>query len=292
MTPEVLGPNLDLLRQEFVLVQAWKKTSNYIRYHNWYADTLELDWTTVNLPVFIAEIVESLQGLDQWKTEPLRLVSAPKSQRWHVSDSGNWEPVKTGVTEARLRPLAHVSLRDQVVATALMLCLADRVESRQGDPRASYENAESRTKVSSYGNRLFCDAINGELHHRWGSSKLYRSFFQDYRSFVRRPTMVAEAIKRKDGRRVFIVESDLSQFYDRVRPTHLLNALQRVQHDADEQAFFNFAEKALDWLWHDRDRADVTAYSQATQLDDFYTSSASPRSGFRRFLCECRTHFV
>ena len=30
MTPEVLKPNLDLLRQEFVLVQAWKKASNYI----------------------------------------------------------------------------------------------------------------------------------------------------------------------------------------------------------------------------------------------------------------------
>ena len=50
MTPDALHPCLDLLRQEFVLVQAWKKTSNYIRYHNWYADTLDLDWTTINLP--------------------------------------------------------------------------------------------------------------------------------------------------------------------------------------------------------------------------------------------------
>lgn len=34
-----------------------------------------------------------------------------------------------------LRPLAHVSLRDQVVTTAIMLCLADLVETLQGDPR-------------------------------------------------------------------------------------------------------------------------------------------------------------
>ena len=54
MTPEVLSPNMDLLRQEYVLIKAWKKTTNYIRYHNWYADTLKLDWTTVNLPEFIA----------------------------------------------------------------------------------------------------------------------------------------------------------------------------------------------------------------------------------------------
>ena len=40
MIPEILEPNLSLMREEFVLIQAWKKTSNYIRSHNWYADTL------------------------------------------------------------------------------------------------------------------------------------------------------------------------------------------------------------------------------------------------------------
>ena len=52
MTPSTLEPSLDLLRQEFVLVQAWKKTASYIRYHNWFSDTLRLDRTAINLPRF------------------------------------------------------------------------------------------------------------------------------------------------------------------------------------------------------------------------------------------------
>ena len=39
MVPEQLGPSLELVREEYVLVQAWKKTASYIRYHNWFSDT-------------------------------------------------------------------------------------------------------------------------------------------------------------------------------------------------------------------------------------------------------------
>ena len=269
MTPEVLSPRLDLLCQEFVLVQAWKKTSNYIRYHNWYVDTLELDWITVNLPEFIHDVAASLENHDQWKSDPLRLVPAPKSQRWHIS-AGSWQPRKeTRISPARLRPLAYVSMRDQVVATALMLCLADQFESKQGDPRSPYDKAESRCKVSSYGNRLFCDQVDGKLRHRWGSSKLYRSYFQDYRSFITRPTVVAQSIERKDGQRIFIIESDLSQFYDRVRPGQLMKVLRQMQSDDDTAPFFDFVERVLDWGWHVRDKWDVTKYAEATKLGDF-----------------------
>ena len=41
---QTLFPNLDDLRAEHVLVQAWKKTATYLRQHSWYADTLELDY--------------------------------------------------------------------------------------------------------------------------------------------------------------------------------------------------------------------------------------------------------
>ena len=134
MVPEQLEPSLELLREEYVLVQAWKKTASYIRYHNWFSDTLALDLAAVNLPAFISEVRERLQSSESWQNEPLRMVPAPKSQRWRVWE-GVWEPVEKGATSARLRPLAHVSLADQVVATALMLCLSDRVETLQGDPR-------------------------------------------------------------------------------------------------------------------------------------------------------------
>ena len=131
MTYEILSPNLDCLRQEYVLVQAWKKTSNYIRYHNWYSDTLALDRATSNLPEFIAELKERLEVPEQWESDPLRLVLAPKSQKWCVSEDQKWEPAERGDDNIQMRPLVHVSLRDQVVATALMLCLANKVETAQ-----------------------------------------------------------------------------------------------------------------------------------------------------------------
>ena len=270
MTPEVLEPSLELLRQEYVLIQAWKKTANYIRYHNWYADTLELDRTTVNLPEFIANISESLKAPEQWESDSLRIVPAPKRQLWRVSPkSGAWEPVEKGTAAAPLRPLAHVSLRDQVVATAVMLCLADRVETEQGDPRSSLQDAEARKQISSYGNRLFCDEINNGLRHRWGSSKLYRSYFEDYRSFISRPVLVAKSIKQQGEQRVFIVESDLSQFYDRVRPDRLARAVASVRRDGDESAFYNFAARVFDWRWHSRDTTDVAVYAEQMGLSDF-----------------------
>lgn len=275
--PHVLKPRLNLMREEFVLVQAWKKTSNYIRYHNWYADTLELDWVTVNLPKFIAEISEALETPDKWKSDPIRLIPAPKKQRWRVLDSGEWKPEKPNTIPIRLRPLAHVSIRDQVVATALMLCLANRIESLQGDPRGAYQSIEYRRKVNSYGNRLFCDKVDGKLHHRWGSSKLYRSYFQDYQSFITRPSMVAKSVgKNRNGGRVFIVESDLSQFYDRVRPKHLLQALHRTQPHDGYPRFFNLAQKVLNWRWHIDDTSDVEAYANAAELENF-TKVALPQ---------------
>ena len=190
MVPEQLEPHLELLREEYVLVQAWKKTASYIRYHNWFSDTLALDRAAVNLPAFIGELRERVQSSESWQNDPLRIVPAPKSQRWRVRE-GVWEPVEKGATSARLRPLAHVSLADQVVATALMLCLADRVETLQGDPRQRVRDQESRRQVVSYGNRLFCDAMGGELRHRWGSAKLYRAYYQDYRTFLSRPEVAA-----------------------------------------------------------------------------------------------------
>jgi hypothetical protein len=138
---EFLKPDVDLLCQEHVLVQAWKKTNRYIRSHNWYADTLELDLATADLRGFIRSLQRDLENLDVWQNNPLRLVPAPKSHEWYIDGLGRWRPKggSKAVTKA-LRPLAHVSLKDQVVAAAIMLCLADRVETRQGDPRGKFRN--------------------------------------------------------------------------------------------------------------------------------------------------------
>ena len=108
MPVNVLTPDFALLSEEYVLVQAWKKTTSYIRHHNWYADTLALDATATNLPRFLAGVAELLTSPEGWKNQPLRLVPAPKSQQWRVREQ--WEPVKGTNVAASLRPLAHASV--------------------------------------------------------------------------------------------------------------------------------------------------------------------------------------
>ena len=267
MVPEQLEPHLDLLREEYVLVQAWKKTASWIRNHNWFSDTLALDRAAVNLPTFIGELRERLQSSESWQNDPLRIVPAPKSQRWRVRKN-KWEPIKKGATSAELRPLAHVSLADQLVATALMLCLADRVETLQGDPQQPVPYQGSQRQVVSYGNRLFCDAIGGQLRHRWGSTKLYRVYYQDYRTFLSRPEGAAESIKATE-KRAYVVHADLSQFYDRVRPDLLSAAIDRIRHDGDDPGFYSLVASVLNWGWHSRDEGDVQIYAEQAELEDF-----------------------
>jgi len=279
--PDQLEPRRELLHEEYVLVQAWKKTASHIRYHNWFSDTLALDRAAVDLPAFLAELRDRLQSAETWQNKPLRIVPAPKNQRWRVQD-GVWAPVE-GAKSARLRPLAHVDLAEQVVATALMLCLADRVETRQGDPRWHVGDQEMRSKVVSYGNRLFCDEMNGVLRHRWGSAKLYRSYYQDYRKFLSRPEVAAESIPEAAEGAVYVVHADLKQFYDRVSPKLLSEAINRIRRPGDDPAFFSLAASVLDWTWDRRDEVDLRIYKEQADLTDF-TRVALPQglvaSGF------------
>ena len=170
------------------------------------------------------------------------------------------------------------------MATALMLCLADRVETEQGDPRESLDNSESRKRIISYGNRLFCKPVDGQFRHPWGSKKLYRSYFEDYRTFVSRPMRVAKSISRY-GRRKFIIESDLKQFYDQVRPSHLVRALSRFQLNDDEAPFFQFASKVLSWRWSDS--SDEQNYTEITGLPRNTRICASTRFGLSWIFREC-----
>lgn len=255
MALDRLDPNFASLSKEYVLIQAWKKTSSYIRSHNSFADTLALDQATVNLPEFLERIRNHLKDRGKWKNKPLRIVPAPKSQAWHISE-GHWRPEET--LPVPLRPLAHVNLEDQVVATALMLCLADRVETKQGDPRTAVDTLEARRKVISYGNRLFCDEIDGVLYHRWGSSKLYRSYFQDYRKFLSRPEVaIQSSTKETEGKDVYVIHSDITKFYDKVKPELLSKAIEKIQYSDDDTKFFNFLKSLLLWKWDSREKEVV-----------------------------------
>jgi hypothetical protein len=271
-----LSPSIDDLRLECVLMQAWKKTSAYLRSHSWYADTLGLDYESLRLPQFIRDIQKRLQDAEQWKSKPLELVPAPKNQRWTYQNE-QWKPHKHEKNiNLKLRPLAHLDLQDQVVATAIVLCLADRVETALGSPRLPVGKAENRRQILAYGHRLFCDQNdNGELHHRWGSAKLYRQYFKDYQTFLERPKIVAKALKEisaglqaEDGEYdVAIIQSDLSKYYDRVRPELLRDKLRRFQKTPEEAAFFRLAGRVFDWRWSDERRAD--RYAKDHRIDNF-----------------------
>ena len=104
------------------------------------------------------------------------------------------------------------------------------------------------------------------LRHRWGSAKLYRAYYQDYRTFLSRPEVAAESIPAAEGRRVYVVHADLRQFYDRVRPALLSAAIERVRRDSDAPAFFSLAASLLDWGWHSRDERDVRMYAGQAEL--------------------------
>ena len=266
---QILFPNLDDLRAEHVLVQAWKKTATYLRQHSWYADTLELDYQSLRLPDFIRELQERLKSPESWVSTPLEIVPAPKSQEWKLEKDGNgkdvWKPV--GSAHKKIRPLAHVAMQDQVLATAMLLCLADQVERSMGDPLLSIEHRENRKRVLAYGHRLFCDPTGGDLRHRWGSSKLYRLYYRDYQTFLQRPEVVAGQLKSEaNGREVAIVQSDLSKFYDRVRPAMLHETMKPLA-VADDLRFFALFQKVFAWVWKDQKRA--LDYSQRHGIQGF-----------------------
>ena len=163
-----------------MLIQAWKKTASYIRYQSWFSDTLELDRTAVNLREFISGISTEIKSEGPLLSDPIRMVPAPKSQQWRVESDGQWKPVDGNGDNAKIRPPAHVSLRDEVIATAMVMCLGDRVETRHGDPAIRIDSTELHSVVS-YDNRLFSDFKSGKANQRWGSGTLYRGFYEDYR---------------------------------------------------------------------------------------------------------------
>jgi hypothetical protein len=146
---QFLLPTVNELRSESVLLQAWKKTVSYLRQHSWYADTLEIDYHSLRLPEFIRDLQERLASPGTWAPAPLNMVPAPKSQAWRV-DKGEWAPKPGERINEKIRPLAHVALPDQVLATAMLLCLADWTENGLGDPLLSFEIAARRISLHHY----------------------------------------------------------------------------------------------------------------------------------------------
>lgn len=268
MAEWLLGPQYHHLTSEHVLVQAWKKAHRYIRYHNWFEDALALDLSSVHLRNCMSDWAESVEAGAAFTPDQLRIVPAPKSSAWHIKE-GKWSPLPKH--KPRLRPLAHVSVRDQTLAVALMMCLADIVETTQGDPRWKPDQARVRGMVS-YGNRLFCEERNRVLRFRWGNSGLYRQFFQDYVAFINRSRVVINEVFDKKQSWVEL-HLDLSEFYDRVKPADLLAKVRTVAGPEADESFLGVVERLLCWRWHKKDENLASRYANSCNppIDDFQT---------------------
>ena len=269
-----LKPELEYLSDEVVLAQAWKKSHAYIRSHNWYADTLELDCSAINLEQRIKDWAKQLRD-GEYSPFEMRLIPAPKPDCWtffkEKSDSDKWmwgpkpkldddsaHPQLVSKSK-ELRPLAHLDIQDQTVATAIMLCLADAVETAQGST-----DPERKHQVYSYGNRLFCDWNGEHARFRWGNSNTYSKYFQDYQRFLERPMRKAQEIQQflapTEG--IYEIHLDLSAFYDTIDRKRLIRILRRLAEDhygaESEQSdkFWETVKQTFEgWQWAEQDEA-------------------------------------
>lgn len=226
-----LAPQAHYLYDEVVLALAWKKANAYVRRHNWYTDVLELDCTAADLDANLNKWSSELSGGD-YIPRPARLVPAPKNGRWafHSELPMGWAPVNpmnpSTPEPIFLRPLAHLGIREQTVSTAVMLCLANCIETAQGNPAVEPGDALSQG-VYSYGNRLYCqwDSETREASFSWGSADSYSRYYQDYQQFVKRPRYVAAELDKKlgsNGVDIYIAKLDLSGFFDNIDLDRLL----------------------------------------------------------------------
>lgn len=266
---ERLGPDLEFLADEAVLTQAWKKTDAYIRRHNWYADILALEEVSLMLPQTIKKWRQQISDQNHITATPLRHVPAPKNATWHFlakDQGGGWEfkpvPPKKSIknknkTEPDLRPLAHVNIREQVMTSAVMLCLADAVETLQGNTDlSSYSSkTQARQQVCSYGNRLFCDwkkESDGRQHarFRWGNATIYSQFFTDYERFLERPADVCrEALPSLHDERLFVIKLDLAKFYDCVDQSIVVKKARSLYENYATQFAIPYSTKKAKSFW-------------------------------------------
>ena len=266
-----ISPSIDYLFDEVVLMQAWKKSQGYIRRFNWYADVLELDFSTIDLDNRIMEWKSDLQE-PNFKTDDMRLVMAPKNQEWHFSDVEDvfelWSYKNKGDAKLDLRPLAHITIRDQVFATAVMICLADSVESAQGPTEELDFLKAQEQAIYSYGNRLQCTWIEGpggrkRAQFAWGSSSTYRKYYDDYKVFLQRPQSICQhyASIASPNNRLYTVSLDLEKFYDCIDRKALLKTLKNLYKSYNEevaqdsqQEFWSKAKKILSFKWSELDQ--------------------------------------
>lgn len=267
-----LQPTQDYLTDKVVLAQAWKKAHQYIRSTNWYADTFELDRSAIDLDTRLGQWQAELKS-DVFAFDDLRLVPAPKAERWHFEKTNilkedflnktfleletdsplthKWVP--SDDEPKPLRPLAHVSIRDQSLLMALMMCLANKVESHQGSTITPLHETHKK-KIVNYGNRLYCQYQDSEANFAWGNSTSYSKFFSDYQKFLARPIHFGgEALQQKSkGQNVYEATLDIEKFYDCVDRSKLAQKIRGLCENNSDPIVEKLLVSFENWSWDEK----------------------------------------
>ncbi|MCG9697239.1 RNA-directed DNA polymerase [Shewanella sp. Isolate11] len=264
---EKLALTDDYLTDPLLMALAWKKSHQYIRTTNWYADHFELDLSALSLAATAENWCSNIKQR-RFNFKKLELVPAPKQYKWNFQDdkpdtaSSNeclyWYPIEPA-DEVPLRPLAHVPIREQSMMTLLMMCLANDVETLQGDPSTDFELVHEKGIVN-YGNRLYCRyGDDGKAEHSYGATTIYSKFFTDNRRFLERPYHFAQQARNElsDEQDVFMVELDLSKFFDLVDRKMLCKKVKALAiAQSEQESELKFVDKLLlafeAWNWSEQ----------------------------------------
>lgn len=227
----------EYILDDVILMHAWKKAHHSIRSTNWYADIFELDCSAIELGTNVKKWQKALKS-ESFKFMPLKLIPAPKTESWGFDKEKKfrWQPCKnslktsseTNLTKA-LRPLAHVDIEAQTIMTALMMLLANKVETIQGDTSLDFNEVHERGVVN-YGNRLYCHYFDNKASFLWGNSATYNQYFKDYQQFLARPIYFGKKAKSTaiESEVIYEVHLDLEKFYDKVKRKLLIKKIKRA----------------------------------------------------------------
>jgi hypothetical protein len=264
----------EYLDDPLLMALAWKKSHQYIRTTNWYADNFELDLSALNLVEHCKQWSESLAKRIEFSK--LELVPAPKTYEWEFVEakifdgidepetlkgySLIWQPESDGKNNnsespLKIRPLAHIPIREQSMMTLLMMGLANKVETAQGNPETSLNDVHEK-RVVSYGNRLYCEyRDDGQANHSYGATTIYSKYFVDYRRFLERPYYFAteQLGEISPDERVYLIELDLSKFFDLIKRELLIQKINELIGRQELDSEYKYLGHLLDafehWAW-------------------------------------------
>ncbi|MGQ1438412.1 reverse transcriptase domain-containing protein [Acinetobacter baumannii] len=256
-----------------LIALAWKRSQDYIRSLNWYADIFELDRTSLFFVEKSKEWSQEIKKMD-YTLEPLKLVPAPKSFEWgfeNRENGTNWGPKYKTDEELKnftLRPLAHIGIKEQTFFTTLMMCLANEVETIQGNPSlpfnkvhldSEFEKKDTihkkiKPQIVNYGNRLYCTYDeNGVAQHNYGATTIYSKYFKDYRNFLQRPYYFAQKYitEKLPSEEIYIVEIDLKRFFDKVNRNILVDKILSFKSCENIKNIEYLLKQFVEWEWSD-----------------------------------------